>query len=144
MAALIAQHQRELGAVGGLAGALQTAHHHNGGRMRRGIEPGTGTAHQLDQFLVDDLDDHLRRRQALHDLRADRALGHLVGEILGDLVVHVCFQQRQTYLAHGGPHVRLRQAPLAFQEFECIFKFIGKTFKGQEITSFTDRADPGQ
>ena len=57
---------------GRLPGALEAGQHHDGRRLRPHRELAGGAAEGLDQLLVDDLDDLLRRAQALRDLRAAR------------------------------------------------------------------------
>ena len=118
-AALTAVEFAELGSMGGLAVALQAAHHQHGlalvfqAQVFRLI-----AAHKAGQFLVDDLDDLLGGGQALHDLLPHRALRNLSAEVLGNLVVDIGLQQRHTHLAHGGLNVGLVQLALAAQLFE--------------------------
>ena len=69
---LLAQVPRQLGRRGGLAGALEAGHQHDGRRPRREGQPGRGAAHQRRQLLVDDLDDLLAGIQLL---RAPRRRG---------------------------------------------------------------------
>ena len=116
---LLAQQTRQLGAVGGFARALQTDHHHNGGRVGRDRQAGGLPAQKRDQLLVDDLDDLLRRGQAIQDLRVGRFFRDRLDEILGDLEVDVRFEQRHADLAHRVLDVRLSQPALAAQALEC-------------------------
>jgi hypothetical protein len=46
LAELSAHQARQLGAVGGLTGTLQTHHHHNGGALGGKGQPSVGAAHQ--------------------------------------------------------------------------------------------------
>ena len=111
-------HERgELCAVCRLAGALQ-AHQHDHARALGGdVELLVLAAHELAQLLVYYLHDHLRRRQAFHDLRALGALGDALHKVLHDLVAHVRLEQGQAHLAHGLAYVQLRQAALAAEHF---------------------------
>ena len=70
--AVLAQPQRQLGRHRRLAGALQTDQHDHDRRLSGRVERRR-FAQQFDQLLVDDLDDRLRRREALHHLGADRS-----------------------------------------------------------------------
>ena len=106
--AALAQRQGQLGGRRGLAGALQTDQHHDMRRRPRQIELGR-LAQRRQQLLVHDLDDLLRRREALHHLGADRALTHARHKLLDDLEVHVRFEQRQADLAQRDIHVLLGQ-----------------------------------
>ena len=75
-------------------------------------------AQRRQQLLVDDLDDLLRRRQALHHLGADGALADARDELLDDLEVDVGFEQRQAHLAQRGIDVLLGQAAARGQLIE--------------------------
>ena len=115
----------ELGAVGGLARALQADEHDDGGRLRGDLKLLVFAAHEGGQLFVDDLDDHLRGREALEHVSADAALGGLFDEVLDDLVIDVGLEQRQTDLAHGFLDVGLGQAALAAQLFERVRELFG-------------------
>ena len=115
----LAAHQAgQLRAVGGFTGALQAHHHNHRGPAVGSRDLGVGTAHQLGQFLVDDLDDLLGGRQALQHVAAHAALRHLGHKVLDYLVADVGLQQRQTHLTHASADIRLRQAALAPQVLE--------------------------
>ena len=113
----------QLRAVGRLACALQADQHHDGRRLGRDLDLLVLAAHERGQFLIDDLDDHLRGREAFEYVRTNTALGCLFDEVLDDLVVDIGLEQRQTDLAHGFLDVGLRQAALAAQLFERIREF---------------------
>ena len=68
LAELAAHQARQLGAVGGFTGALQTHHHHNGGTLGGKGQPSIGAAHQGRQLLIDDLDDLLTGGQGVQHL----------------------------------------------------------------------------
>ena len=118
-AALAAIIFAELCGVGGLAVALQAAHHQHGlalvfqAQILRLI-----AAHEVGKFLIDDLDDLLGGGQALHDLLAHSTLGDLGAEVFRHLVVDVGFQQRHPDFPHGGLDIGLVQLTLAAQFFE--------------------------
>ena len=129
-------HQRgELGAVGGLAGALQTDEHDHARRLAGYVELLVVAAHQRAELLVDYLDDHLRGREALEHLRALRALADALYKVLDDFVADVGLEQRQANLAHGLRNVLLRQASLAAEPLECRGELFRKAFKCQGIPS---------
>ena len=77
------------------------------------VELGGLGAEHLDQGVVDDLDDHLARRDRAQDFLADRLLGDLVDEIASHRQRDVGLEQRDAHLAHRRAHVGLgeRAAP---------------------------------
>ncbi len=125
----------QLGGMGGLARALQAAHHNNGGRVSGHFQPLLAAAHQSGQLLVDDFNDHLGGGQALHHLAAHGPLGHPAGELLGNLVVDVRFQQGQAHFPHGFFHVRLGELALAAELFKGIAQFFCQAFKRHGLPS---------
>ena len=113
----------KLASVGGLTCTLEAHQHHHSRPI--GVEGdvlGIG-AHELDQFLVDDLHDHLRRGKRLQYIRADTALSNCFGKILADLIADVSLQQGHADFAHGFLHVCLFQPALAAKLFEGIIDF---------------------
>ena len=126
---LVFKHQCKLSAVGGFTGALQTAHHHDCRRMIGGVEPGFCAAHEIRQLFVDNLDNHLGRRQTLHHLCADGTFRDGFGKVFGNLVVDVCFQQRQPHFPHGVLDVSFGQGAFASQSFKGGLQSFGKAFK---------------
>ena len=128
-AALLFEEAGQLGAVGGLAGALETHQHHNRGRLGGHAELLVFAAHQGGQLFVDDLDDHLGRREAFEHVAADGALRDLGDKVLDDLVADVGFQKRQTDFPHGGLDVGFGEAALAPELLEGSGDFFGQTFK---------------
>ena len=64
----------EFAGGGRLARPLQTNKHDDGGRFARHRQARWRRAQQLDQLVVDELDDRLRRGQAVQDVLADRFL----------------------------------------------------------------------
>ena len=75
-------------------------------------------AHQLGQFLVDDLDNLLGGGQAFHHFLAHGALRNLRAEILCDFVVDVRFKQRHADFPHRSLDIRFTQLAFAAQFFE--------------------------
>ena len=126
---LAAHKPRQLRAVGGLTGTLQAHHHHNGGTLGRGAQPGVGAAHERGQLLIDDLDDLLRRRQALQHIRAHALLGDGRHKVLDHLVADVRLQQSQPYLPHPLADVGLGQPSLAPQTLEYAVQFFTQSLK---------------
>ena len=80
---------------------LQTAHHNYGRRMVCNCKPCLVAAHKFCEFFINYFDYHLTRCKALHYIGTDGALCHFFSELLGNLVVYVCFKQRKPYLAHS-------------------------------------------
>ena len=70
------------------------------------LQPALGIAEQRQQLIANDLDDLLRRVQAL-DLDIHRAIAHAIDERLDDLEVDVGFEQRQANLAEHSLNGRL-------------------------------------
>ena len=114
---------------GGLAGALEAYHHHNGGAVVGHGELGGAAAHQIRQFLVDDLDDLLGGGQAVQHIGADGPLRDSGHKVLDHLVAYIGFQQGQADFPHGLPDVVFRQAALAPQALKCSVQFFSKSFK---------------
>ena len=129
LAVLPAHQTRQLGAVGGLTGALQAHHHHNGGALGRGGQTGVSAAHQRRQLLIDDLDDLLGGGQAVQHVRAHALLGDGRHKVLDDLVADVGLQQCQTHLAHTLPDVRLGETALAPEALEGRIQFFAQSLK---------------
>gem|GEM_PF-6423487 len=82
----------DLRTVRGFTGTLKADHHDDRRRMLRFREAGLSAAHEFREFFVDDLDDHLCRRQAGHDLGADGPFRDFRREVLCDFVADVRFQ----------------------------------------------------
>ena len=108
----------ELCAMGGFSGALQPAHHQDGGQPVREAHPDIFTSHQGGHLVLDDLDDLLGGGQALENLGADRALGDGGDKILGDLIVDVGLEKRQAHLAHDLLDIRLLEFAPGLQALE--------------------------
>ena len=115
----------QLGGVGGFTVTLQAAHHQHGLAFVFDAQIlGLIAAHQLGQFLVDDLDDLLGGGQAFHDLLPHGTLRDLSAEVFGNFVVDIGFQQRHADFAHGSLDVRLGEFAFAAQFFEYAIQAI--------------------
>ena len=112
------EHHGELRTVRCLTGALQAAEHEDGRRGRRRRQACLSSAHQSGKLLVDDLDDHLRGRQTLHDLGADGAFAYLCGKFLGYLIVDVSLEKRETHFPHGFLDIAFAELSLGLQPFK--------------------------
>ena len=140
-AELAAHEPRELGGVRRLTSALQADHHHDGGSLGGGGDFRAGTAHELCQLFVDDLDDLLGGREAVQHVGPHSPLCHGSHEVLDDLVAHVGLEQGQTHLPHAGADVGLGQAALAAQAFEGLVQFFAQSLKCHGL--LLQYADPG-
>ena len=97
---LVAEVQGELGGGGGLAGAMESAEHDDGGRALE-VEWRGVFAEECDELVVDDFDDLLSGCDALHDRLAE-ALGADIGdEFLDDGVVDVRIEECGADFGHG-------------------------------------------
>ena len=128
--AVLPLHQTgQLGAVGGLTGALKANHHDH----RRGLggdgQLGAGPAHQLGKLLVDDLNDLLGRGQGLQHVGPNSLLRDLGHELLDHLIADIGLQKGQADLTHGLLHIGFGQAALAPQLFKGGGQLFRKSFK---------------
>ena len=97
--ALLFQTQRELAGLRRLTRALQTDQHDDRRRRVGELQARLRAAEQLDQLVVDDLDDRLRRRQRFEDVCADRLLFDASDERLGARKRDVGLEQRDANFA---------------------------------------------
>ena len=125
----------QLRRCGGLTCTLKAAHHDHCGRLA-GLHLNLRRlgAHQSGHFLIDDLDHHLPRIQAVHHVCTNGALLHGFDKLLHHTEVHVRFQKRHLHFLHGGLHIAFRQPSLAAQILEYILKFVGQAFKCHRIS----------
>ena len=123
--ALFLEQAGQLGAVGGLTGALQAHQHHHAGGSGADVQLLVFPAHEGAQLLIDDLDDHLGRGQSLQHVGPAGPLGDGLGEALDHFIADVRLQQGHTHLAHGFLHVRRGKAALAPQLLEGSIQFFG-------------------
>ena len=108
-----------------LTGTLETRHHIDrkfiGGKefqLRR------LRSHEVDHLLIDDLDDHLTRIQAVHHILSDGALRHGIRELLHDLEIDVRLEKRHLDLFQRLFDVRFGQESFAPEIFKYILQFI--------------------
>ena len=127
--ALFHQHLAYLGAHGGLARALQAAHHVYGGHGGGTGELHVLAAHEGCELFVDYLYDLLGGGEGFQYVAAHGALGDLFGEVLDDGVVDVRLQQRHAHVAHRFLYVGFGELAPGGQFFERSLYFFRKTFK---------------
>ena len=131
---LLTEHIRQLGTVGGLTTALQTAHQQHGGDTGRKIDALVGAAHQLGQLVVYYLYDLLGGGQAFQHARANALFGHIRHKLLGHAVVDIRLQQCQAHLPHGLFYIGLAQLAAVLQFFECPGQSLGQSFKCHRVS----------
>jgi hypothetical protein len=115
-AAALFQQARQLADGGGLAASLQAHHHDAGGTLLGEPDARVDRPHQLDQFVVAELDEVVLRGHAADSLiaarphlddNAERLLLNSLAEVLHHLEADVGLEQ-------GGAHVRQRGVDRAF------------------------------
>ena len=131
----LGQPARQFCGGGGFAGALQTDHHDRDRRRRVEINLLAVGAKGCDQFVVDDLDDHLARRHRLDDGGADRLLAHLVDERAHHVERDVGLEQGAAHLAHGGIDVSFRQRTAPRQPIENASKLFRQIVEHRRTVS---------
>ena len=117
LAAALLEHPAQLAAGGRLAGALQAAKHQDG-QVRLEVQRVVHRAHQVDQLLMDDGDELVRRVQRLEDRFAHGLIGDPGDEILGDVDADVGFQQRPLHQGEPFAHIRLGQASASAERLD--------------------------
>src|SRR5436190_9769692 len=88
---------------------------------------------------MDDLDDHLPRRDGAQDFLADRFLGHLVDEIAGDGERNVSLEQRDSHLAHCRAHVALTECATPAKPVEYAAEPIAQRVKHSNLLNDAKR-----
>ncbi len=96
---LVPEVQGQLGTGGGLARALQTRHEDDCRTPLGELQAGVLGSHQLDQLTVHGVHELIRGVHALHTLGPQGTGGDPLGELCGQLEVHVGLEQGR---AHGG------------------------------------------
>src|SRR3569832_2478700 len=124
---------RQLGCGSGLTGSLETSKQHDDRRLRAQVDAGAGTAHELDELLVNDADEHQTRRKAGRDLGA-QCLG-LDGlyKGLNDRKRYVRLEQGDAHFAHGLPDVVFGDSTPAPQVFDGLGEASGQIVE-HEVT----------
>ena len=105
----------ELAGRGGFTRALQAGQQNDHGRLRAQVQRPDARAHQRDQLIVDEFDQHLAGRQALVELLADHLAADGVDEALDHRQRDIRLQQRHAHLAQGVGDVLLGEAPATAQ-----------------------------
>ena len=123
--ALLFQHEGELARRGRLTRALETDKHDDRRRVWADIEPALRPAHELRELLVDDLDDRLRCCERVEYFLPDGTLLDALHEILNDLEIDVCFEQRHAHLAHRIVHVVLGQFAVSAHFLKDALQAVG-------------------
>ncbi len=119
----------DLGAGRGLAGALEADHQDDDRRNGVEVEVGHRAAQHLDQVVVDDLDDHLARRDRADDIGADGLGTDRIDEVADDRQRHVGFEQGGANLAQGRVDVSFGERPAPPQLVEYVAQTFAQTFK---------------
>src|SRR3954449_7339383 len=128
-----------------LTGALQTGEHDHRRRRLGVAQPAGLAAEDLDELLVDDLDDLLRRVQRLGDIRPAGALLDRVDEHPYDGQGDVGLEQRDADLARRRVDVGVGQPTLAPEAGEDLVQAVGErlehsTSSGGEVRARRGRA----
>ena len=111
----------ELGGERGLTGSVQTGHQHDAG-LALDIDVSVLAAHELGQFVVDDLDHHLLRLDRGEDVLSHRLGLDPVAEILGNLVTYIGVEQGPADVLQGLGDIDIGNLPFALQYLEGTFK----------------------
>ncbi len=94
------EHLGHFAAGGGLSGALQAGHEEDGGA---GCDKGNlwiDRSHELDQFVVNQLDHDVGGPKGLDDFGADGLLLHFIAELARYFEVDVGFEEGGAYFTH--------------------------------------------
>ena len=134
--ALFLQHESKLAGRGRLSRSLKTRKHDDGRRIRTDVETALRPTHQRGEFLIDDLDNGLCRRERIEHLLPDGSLLDALHKVLDDLEIDVCFQQRHAHLAHRLVHVVLGQLAVPAQLLEYPLQAVRQILKEHFLTSF--------
>ena len=105
----------KLGNTGGFTGALQTGHQNHRRRLGGQIEPFIGRAHELDQLIIDNLNQHLSGRQTLGHCLAERLFADILNKLTHHRQRHIRFQQRHAHGAQGVLNIVFAQTTLTAQ-----------------------------
>ena len=128
----LAQGLGQFGDTGGLTRALQTGHEDYCRRCYRQVQL-LGLAHDRFQFGLDDLDEHLTRRQAAGVFLAHGPVAHLIDEALDHRQRHVRLKQRHAHFAQGVLDIVFSQLGATGDTGQGTGQAFGKIFKHQRI-----------
>ena len=109
-----------------LAGALQAGHQHDGGRLRREIEPIVRFAHQLREFAMDDADQRLARAQRTEHLLANGFFLDRSDQGLDGRQGDVGLKQGQAHFAQRVGDIGFGQAGFAAQRLHDTRETLGQ------------------
>ncbi len=123
---VVLEHACQLAGGGGLSRPLEAGHEDDQRLGGRGGERDRLLAESLDQRLVDEFDDLLPWREALHHLGSDRPLPHAGEEVPGDADVHIGLEQRQPHLPQHLVDVGLAQPAPAAEAREDPVEAVGE------------------
>ena len=126
---------RQLAGAGRLTGALEADDHDGAGRLIREAQFRLMASQDVDQFVLDDLDDLLRRRQRSEDFLAERFYLDVLDQLLDDAEVNVGLQQRHANLAQGGLHVCGGQLAFTAQALKHPLQFFGQIIEHESSIS---------
>ena len=124
--ALFDQVLGQFGGGGGFARPLQARHEDDGGRLRGKVEVADAIAHGRGQFLVDDADQHLPRRETGEHVLAQRLFLDARDEVAHNGQRNVGFEQRHAHFAQHVLHVAFSDTGLAADGFDQAREFFGK------------------
>ena len=102
---------------------------------------GRLAAEQRHQLVAHDARDFLRRRELLRDLRPDRALLDLLGEVADDGQGHVGLEQGEPDLPEGLLEVVVGQVAFAPKLLEDTLHPLRQTFEHRVTSVSADRRD---
>ena len=126
VAPLLLPPEGQLGRVGGLAGALQAGHQHDGGRPGGVGELERLASENADELLVDGPDDLLAGGQALGERLGADSEPDAVTEAAGHAELDVGLQERGTDLLEGLVEILVADAPLAAQPRRNPLQAVGQ------------------
>src|SRR5207302_8234238 len=126
VAALLLEPAGELARRRRLTGALQAGEQHDRRWLRCVGDAQVLAAEGVDQLLVDDLDDLLRRTQALREVEADGLFLDAGDDTLNDAKVDVGFEQGQADLPQDLVDLWLTERAAAAEVLEDRVEAIGK------------------
>ena len=134
----------ELGRVGGLAGALEAGHQHDGGGFAGVADLQRLATQDPGQLGVDDLDDLLAGIEHLRAGGADRLLADAGDDVAGDAHVDIGFEQGGADLAHHLVDIGLGQTALAADLLDDAVETAGQVLEHAtaEPTTRSGRAHP--
>ena len=123
--AFFLQVESQFSGGGGLPAAVETDHHDHV-RFRTADKLRFAAAHELDQFVIDDLHRLLTGRHTLEDFRPEAAFPHLFDKIFRNGNIHIRFQQCLADIVHGFSNIGFGQCGLSTQAFQGSLQPVGQ------------------